>query len=745
MLLAGAQSIFGFAYIGPFNEPYQVNTIGYNLGPIPSSLGDDGGNNDVGAPKNFNQGYRWNTPTNYYAYDSTFLSFFGSNGVAAVDQAFAVYNNLTNVSQLNLNDWPLQSGRYNFEAQALSLVDLKSYTMSLIIEQLGLAQPDRWTWCLHDRILPGGAVCPNYDYLVIQRNFSPTNYNYSPYVNGVLYDYVIVELCGVAANPYAPLVADAIEVPVDPSQLANTGSAVASGGQLVATFGNFYTSLSQDDIGGLKALYSATNVYVESVEPNSVQVLTNQQDVQILVTSNLSDFLAQALTNSGPALNALYPSLVIISNTVIGFTNLVTTNETAVLYYPPNSPAGFVVTKLVPVLTTNIVTLYSHTYANLEILSTNVQASLIYQTVSDVYNPDGPAGQFNVETNYSTTFYTTTDYYILPTNLCGPYQIVSTQLVQQVFVTNPIPINTTAITNTNAAGVFSANQITSFNQYSLVVYPVECGSNLVSLREGMEKINFIRQDFDSLLGQAWTPVTNFYHLIAITNGAPFVQTFRRILTKPDIILSAADLASGPAALIFDPDATRTTPTYNVSLVPVNQGGPGTIEPQGVNFVYNSVGTLYENDGPPTAYFQYPGVATPQGNSTFEFQWGSFDGSTNDPVVYPSSTSLAGLQAQVFFQITTGLLPPASVSTNKAGNPYSFTNSASGASPFPPPAAPYVWSLAQGSAGLPTGLSLSAAGVVSGSPTTPGTYDFTVQATDAGARTTQKSLFIVIDR
>jgi len=157
LLLCGSRGAFGYALLGPGTqvaafapvvEAYQVPIIGYNLP------------GDIGTPKNFGQGWRWNTPTNYYAYDQTFLEYFGSNGVVAVDEAFAVFNNLTNVSQINLNDWPLNSSRVNHRAQALSLVDVKSYTMSMLIEQLGLAEPDRWTWCLHDRFLPGGATCP---------------------------------------------------------------------------------------------------------------------------------------------------------------------------------------------------------------------------------------------------------------------------------------------------------------------------------------------------------------------------------------------------------------------------------------------------------------------------------------------------------------------------------------------------------------------------------------------------------
>lgn len=60
------------------------------------------------------------------------------------------------------------------------------------------------------------------------------------------------------------------------------------------------------------------------------------------------------------------------------------------------------------------------------------------------------------------------------------------------------------------------------------------------------------------------------------------------------------------------------------------------------------------------------------------------------------------------------------------------------------AAPYSWSVTGGS--LPPGLSLnSATGVISGTPSTGGTYDFTVQVADSGGRTATATLQIPINQ
>lgn len=71
-----------------------------------------------------------------------------------------------------------------------------------------------------------------------------------------------------------------------------------------------------------------------------------------------------------------------------------------------------------------------------------------------------------------------------------------------------------------------------------------------------------------------------------------------------------------------------------------------------------------------------------------------------------------------------------------GTPYNQTLTASGG------AAPYTWTVVTGT--LPAGLTLtSGTGVLSGTPSTAGTVTFTVQVSDAAARTTQKAFALAI--
>lgn len=116
--------------------------------------------------------------------------------------------------------------------------------------------------------------------------------------------------------------------------------------------------------------------------------------------------------------------------------------------------------------------------------------------------------------------------------------------------------------------------------------------------------------------------------------------------------------------------------------------------------------------------------------------------TNTPLTFqvkdsgsPQQTQSANLTltiAPATLTVTTTSLPSGTLSTA-----YNQTLAASGGT------TPLSWTLASGS--LPAGLSLSTAGVISGTPTATGTASFTVQVTDSGSpvQNAQASLSITI--
>ena len=718
---------FGFALLGPVNEAFQVPDIAYGIGTVT-------------APKNIGEEYRRNRPVMYYSCDENFINFFGSQGIAAIDQAFAVYNQLTNVSSYSrdLSEFPLESMRQNYQAQALGLYDLKSATLSLLARQLGLEQPENWIWCLHNRFtLPGGQCPQDQVYDVIKRNFDPVptpadQLQYSSYVNGNLFSYQIAEAC---TGP--PPLADALEFPVDP--LGNPFSAVASVGW---GYGSFYLGMTRDDLGGLRYLLSTNNYNIEAAGPETVTFITNTTP-QLLFTSNLTQFAIQALTNDPGTLSALYPNLQIASSTPI-FTNVVTTNTIFYFTNRPFDPAGSPAALVTAIeRTTNVAIYWSHQFLNVYITPS-------YQLVSNTQIPLVPG---HTSTNHLISLWTTNitaaacgayqpygtictnisaptvltngvfgDYYILPSNLCA-VAIVSTQLIAAITVTNGTFVATNAPGTTNAANEFFSQTPTyTFNQYIYVIRPVVCPVNSVGMRQGIDRIRFERRDFDSLLGRFFYPVTNTYVMTLLTNNTLSSQVVQRVVTTPDLLLSAADLSPGPSANLVVP-AVVSTFIFDQANVAPNLAGPGTLEPS-TSFTFNKVGPIYENDAP---------NFLDEAGQLLWFIWGSFDGSTNAPIVYPNGAGIEGIENQVFIQINPSgpAIPNAQV-----GVAYTSSFTVTGATP------PFVWSV--NPPGLPLGLTMnSATGQITGIPAQQGVFDFSIHLMDSTSRYIDRPYTITI--
>src|ERR1700735_1077990 len=93
-LAVAVQSASAFALLGPF-APWMTAPLAYQ---IP---------NAIGGPMIIGQGYRWNVPVITYGYDQSFLNFFGTNGVAAVEAAIQILNSLPPASRINLTNYLL--------------------------------------------------------------------------------------------------------------------------------------------------------------------------------------------------------------------------------------------------------------------------------------------------------------------------------------------------------------------------------------------------------------------------------------------------------------------------------------------------------------------------------------------------------------------------------------------------------------------------------------------------------------
>ena len=309
-----------FTLGGPFTS-WQATAIGYDLDAIV-------GRDDFSGPMNLSEEYRVNVPRLNYAFDATFLTYFGAQGETAINQAFDVLNTLPSADSIDLNNYPLQAkGPINFTALNLNLIDIKSLTLGTLLAQIGIGAPERYVWCLRDRAtLPNNAGT---NYLVIQRNFDP----FQPQiptnaVNGTIYTYTIFDPVPGPTTSYA----DAVERPVDPaatdfSTVAGIENPDPARGVNLG-FGEYFTGLTREDVAAWKYLYSRANFNIED-PPTGVTLSTNSSvngsPFVIVGVSNLLATNVLVTTALRPGVGDLNFNRIVLDSLVGSVLNL--TNE----------------------------------------------------------------------------------------------------------------------------------------------------------------------------------------------------------------------------------------------------------------------------------------------------------------------------------------------------------------------------------------------------------------------------------
>lgn len=257
LAVAGAvHQAAAFSLLGLLDPAFQTADIGYN--PL---------NTDIGGPMNLAEGYRWNIRPIYYGFDPSFMHYFGAKGSNAVVEALKTFNALPPMSKVKnrLSRYPTDTLRMNYRAASLGILDLKSYTLSVMTEELGLASPERYVWTLRNKTVIGDTTF----YTVIRRNFDPVTQVPTSYVNDRLYYYAIQDPIPITGSSSF---ADAVELPVDPQQ--SFTSVVTPLDSIWASVipGSFFTGLTRDDVGGLRYLYERkfANSYMENLVTNAV-------------------------------------------------------------------------------------------------------------------------------------------------------------------------------------------------------------------------------------------------------------------------------------------------------------------------------------------------------------------------------------------------------------------------------------------------------------------------------------------
>jgi hypothetical protein len=229
---------------------------------------------------------------------------------------------------------------------------------------------------------------------------------------------------------------------------------------------------------------------------------------------------------------------------------------------------------------------------------------------------------------------------IVPPNVAR-FEFIPGAAITNIFAVTNVVFNTNVVDNGLPRPLFAA-EYTFFTNVTYAVLPFTLQTPPDSvLRGGIGKITFQR------LGGAIFTGTNYLHTNSFTVtyrlnrfGTPqlFTNEIRQVRTTPDILIAAADFDDdvGPA---FAERSINFQNNGDINSSPGVgfQGGPGNIFPSSI-LTFNKVG--------PGLFNSRPGLATEEAalNEFIEYSiWGSFDGSTNAPVVFPQDVTLQDIE------------------------------------------------------------------------------------------------------
>jgi len=168
------------------------------------------------------------------------------------------------------------------------------------------------------------------------------------------------------------------------------------------------------------------------------------------------------------------------------------------------------------------------------------------------------------------------------------------------------------------------------------------------LRPGVDVLRFVKVDFESVVGQTFL-YTNIYTAVTVTNGVRFTNTYQIIQGGPNFLFVASELPINRPneipSLIGRSGAAPPAWINDAGINGVgNQGaaGPGIIDGT-VQITFSKIGPSITNTQPGDDSEETARNASILGFTGANLIWGSFDGSTKPPIVYPEDVTLQDLE------------------------------------------------------------------------------------------------------
>ena len=171
-------------------------------------------------------------------------------------------------------------------------------------------------------------------------------------------------------------------------------------------------------------------------------------------------------------------------------------------------------------------------------------------------------------------------------------------------------------------------------------------------RPGVGKIQWTETNYDSLLGEFFTPIDVPFADTVVTNGAVRAQRLFRNISQPDFVFDAKDLQEASDHTPNDPPTYTVIERLTINMINSDtidgeegdDDGPGIIG--GMRLTYNTITpwTHLTLGLPVTEGFLQ---SNPNSFGEYSLQtWGAFNGSSDEPVIFPIGSELEQLESLV---------------------------------------------------------------------------------------------------